>query len=246
MSLGCKNELSKIVIMKLVVVVIISILARVIITFYLLHHRSNAFLSAKLLAVNCCILVVFPDASVLLQNILDPLSVDKDRIRVAIVTFSSAAVTEFNGLEDDATANGVTRCSVYRQLRNLIDVRLYGNAATYAALSEARKLLLNTREIARKAVLLITDSFPNVGEHPRKMSLQIQTLSWSWNWSSTDFGPQVEVYAFGIASADTEFLESVASDLPKHFSHFPNFFAFDHFTESIRAGSKKKSVVIMF
>lgn len=183
----------------------------------------------------------------LFQNILDPFNVDQDHVRVAIITFSSAVVTEFNGLEDDATANGATRCSIYRQLRDLIgDVRLYGNAAAYAALSEARKILLNTREIAKKAVLLITDSFSNVGEHPRKMSLQIQTLSWGWNWSSTDFGPQVEVYAFGIASADTEFLESIASDLPKHFSHFPNVSAFGQFTDSIHRGSKKNSVVIVF
>lgn len=187
------------------------------------------------------------DVTMLFQNLLDPFLVDEDHARVAMVMFNSEASIAFNDLEQDTTNESATKCSIYRQLHDLTSsVGLFGHTATDTALLKVFQILQNARPDTKKGVVLITDGDSNVGNPPRATSLLIQHLKWGQNWNTDASGPQVEIFAFGIANVTSEFLQSIVSDLPDHFYHFPDFYSFYQFTESIHAGSKYTVLLLAF
>lgn len=185
--------------------------------------------------------------TVLFQNLLDPFLIDEDHARVAMVMFNSDATIAFDDVRQDTANETATKCSIYRQLHDLIrSVGLSGHTATDAALSKAVKILQNARHDTKKAVVLITDGDSNVGNPPKTTSLEIQHLVWGPNWNPDTSGPQVEIFAFGIANVTAEFLQSIVSDLPDHFFNFPDFYSFYQFTESIQTDSKYTVLLLAF
>ena len=179
----------------------------------------------------------------LFQNILDPFVLDPNSTRIAIVTFSTTASVEMNYLETGPTSNKATKCSVFHRISQTFESpQPYGHSAAYDALLKALSVVKDSRIDSKKAVIFLTDGPSNIGPPPALASRSIQSLSWNQNngsnWNVSLFGPQVEIYAFGIRGAIKDELDSVASDLPHHSFHMSDFSLFDKLQRRLHRGEK--------
>ncbi|CAH1779630.1 unnamed protein product [Owenia fusiformis] len=172
------------------------------------------------------------------KTLLQHFTVDGDNTRVAIITYSTSAVIDINDLNNDRE----NKCSLTRRIAGSIERKTpVGWTATYEALQKAYEILLNSRVTSKKAVFVLTDGKSNIGNPPVQVSYTIQSLKWDPEWNTEKFGPQAEIYAFGIKNADLEELKSIASRLPNHTFMIPNFQTFDRLARSLH-GDKQEEI----
>ncbi|XP_066290421.1 sushi, von Willebrand factor type A, EGF and pentraxin domain-containing protein 1-like [Branchiostoma lanceolatum] len=162
------------------------------------------------------------------KEILSGFTVDTDHTRVSLITYSTEAAVRINDLD----SRYETKCTVFSRLD---EVRAEvpqnrGLTATTDALRQAKQVLMDSRSDAKKAVILITDSYSTIGAPPAVASAEIRSLRWA-GWNSSSQGSQLEVFAVGVNGADEPELESVASSSPT------NVFNIDSFS-SLRQVSK--------
>jgi len=104
------------------------------------------------------------------------------------------------------------------------------------------QVLVDSRPMAKKAVIVITDGKSNIGPPPVRVAVDLLRLRWSTSpgvttdWNEQLYGPQVEVYAFGVADANPAELRSIASNLPGHLFTMSTFKLFEQFAKSIHGG----------
>jgi len=91
------------------------------------------------------------------KNILHHFAIGPDATRVAIVTYSTAAIVDVNYISD--ADEHVTKCAVYRRISEALEnMEPRNHAATGDALHVVYELLLDSRASTKKVVVLITDS----------------------------------------------------------------------------------------
>ena len=101
---------------------------------------------------------------------------------------------------------------------------------------------MDSRPSAKKAVIVITDGKSNIGPPPVRVAVDLLRLRWSSSlganaeWNEELYGPQVEIYAFGVADANPTELRSIASNLPGHLFTMSTFKLFELFAKSIHGG----------
>lgn len=167
------------------------------------------------------------------RSLLEHFTVDGENTRVAIVTFSTVASVDLN----DLAKNDENKCSLIKRIQNrLQNKQLSGYTATHDALVATKNLLYNSRRSAKKAVFVLTDGRSNIGPPPVRASVDMRSLRWNSTWNYTLLGPQLEIYAFGIQSMDISELRSIASPLPNHTYHIPNFVMFKELARSLHKG----------
>lgn len=87
---------------------------------------------------------------------------------------------------------------------------------------------------------VVVDIRSNIGVAPMRPAVQIRSLTWSHNssvhWDSERLGPEVEVYAVGVAAADIDELNIVASPLPDHVINLPSYDTFELLSRSLHQG----------
>ena len=120
-------------------------------------------------------------------------------------------------------------------------------------------MLTESRSNAKKAVIVVTDGKSNIGPPPVRQAVELRRLRWSKGqssrqtsspsaeakkvkdeWDEENNGPQVEIYAFGVADANRDELRSIASDLPGHLFQMSTFSLFQQFATSIHGGQLEK------
>ena len=169
------------------------------------------------------------------MDVLQHFTVDANNTRVAIVTFSSDATVDINDLEQ---ADKENKCTLHSRIKELFGRHTpYGYTSTYAALDMTYKILENARTTSKKAVIVLTDGRSNLGPPPVRAAFRIMALQWSLDWNADLYGPQVEIYAFGIEDAYMPELRSIASALPNHTYLAPTFTAFAEFARSLHGGT---------
>lgn len=102
------------------------------------------------------------------------------------------------------------------------------------------EVLLESRPTAKKAVIVVTDGKSNIGPPPVRVAVDLLRLRW-WTpetpeWDEQLYGPQVEIYAFGVAEANLAELKSIASNLPGHLFTMTTFTLFELFAKSLHGG----------
>jgi len=107
-------------------------------------------------------------------------------------------------------------------------------------------MLVESRPASKKAVIVVTDGKSNIGQPPARVARELLSLSWDDDddddepggavWDADKYGPQVEIYAFSIADANTVELESIASRLPAHVFRLDTFSLFAEFARSLHGG----------
>ena len=168
------------------------------------------------------------------KTLLQQFTIDATNTRVAIITFSTQGSVDINDLESERE----NKCTLNRRIHTIIErKRTAGFTATYNALEKAKYILLNSRAGAKKAVFVLTDGKSNIGPPPVRASFEIRSLRWQEDWRTGRYGPQIEVYAFGIDSAYMPELRSIASPIPHHIFKIPNFTLFDHLARSLHGGT---------
>ena len=180
------------------------------------------------------------------QDILEHFTVDKDNTRVAVVTYSTVATVDINDLDPDAaTTAGETKCTLYRRIEQRVGrLAPYGYTATHEALERAAGVLVDSRPNAKKAVIVVTDGKSNIGPPPARVAVDILSLAWNRSWDVAGLGPQVEIYAFGIADANVAELRSIASNLVDAVGHvffMETFKQFEEFARSLHGGRRDGS-----
>ena len=172
-----------------------------------------------------------------IRDILQHFTVDQNNTRVAIVTYSSVASVDVNDLEPHYLNNQENKCTLNRRIRNIIEPKIpYGYTSTYSALDKVYEIIQDARTDSKKAVLVLTDGRSNVGPPPVRAAFNILSLQWDPTWDEAMYGPQVEIYAFGIENAYEPELHSIASSLPNHTFFIPSFEAFEGFARSLHGG----------
>ncbi|XP_078609400.1 sushi, von Willebrand factor type A, EGF and pentraxin domain-containing protein 1-like isoform X2 [Branchiostoma floridae x Branchiostoma japonicum] len=153
------------------------------------------------------------------KEILSGFTVDSDHARVSLITYSTEASVRINDLD----SRYETKCAVFGRLDEVrVEVPQHrGLTATTDALRQAKQVLLESRSDAKKAVILITDSYSTIGVPPAVASAEIRSLRWA-GWDSS-LGPQLQVFAVGVNGADEAELESVASSSPSHVFNIDSF-----------------------
>lgn len=170
-----------------------------------------------------------------IRSLLEHFSVTGDHTRVAIITYSSHVSMEINDLNEIHT----TKCSLMQQIKQRLGRKIpSGYTATYEALKKAQSILLNSRRNAKKSVFVLTDGRSNVGMNPVRASLEIRSLRWNSTWNTSAFGPQVEIYAFGIKDAHLPELKSIASQLSNHTFFIPDFKTFANLARQLHNDSQ--------
>ena len=168
-----------------------------------------------------------------IRSLLEHFSVTGDHTRVAIITYSSHVSMEINDLNEIH----VTKCSLMQQIKQRLEQKIpSGYTATYQALKKAQSILLSSRRNAKKSVFVLTDGRSNVGPNPVRASLEIRSLRWNSTWNTTAFGPQVEIYAFGIQDAHLPELKSIASQISNHTFFIPDFKTFANLARQLHNG----------
>lgn len=177
------------------------------------------------------------------RSILQHFTVDKDNTRVAIVTYSTVPSVEVNDLGETLE----DKCSLMRRIKQKLTRRqLSGFTATHDALVTVRHLLYPSRRQAKKAVFVLTDGRSNIGLPPVRASVELRSLQWNSTWNVSAGGPQLEIYAFGIQNADSSELASIASPLPNHTYHLPNFRAFRRLARALHQGQFEGRFTIIY
>eukprot|EP00058_Branchiostoma_floridae_P019117 XP_002604606.1 hypothetical protein BRAFLDRAFT_92840 [Branchiostoma floridae] len=153
------------------------------------------------------------------KEILSGFTVDSDHTRVSLITYSTEASVRINDLD----SRYETKCAVFSRLDEVrVEVPQHrGLTATTDALRQAKQVLLESRSDAKKAVILITDSYSTIGVPPAVASAEIRSLRWA-GWDSS-LGPQLQVFAVGVNGADEAELESVASSSPTNVFNIDSF-----------------------
>jgi len=106
---------------------------------------------------------------------------------------------------------------------------------------------VESRPEAKKAVIVVTDGKSNIGPPPVRVARELLSLRWEDTdgsdvvWDADKYGPQVEIYAFSIADANTVELESIASRLPAHVFRLSTFSLFADFARSLHGGLSIRS-----
>ena len=106
---------------------------------------------------------------------------------------------------------------------------------------------MESRPEAKKAVIVVTDGKSNIGPPPVRVARELLSLRWEDTdgsdvvWDADKYGPQVEIYAFSIADANTVELESIASRLPAHVFRLSTFSLFADFARSLHGGLSIRS-----
>jgi len=97
---------------------------------------------------------------------------------------------------------------------------------------------VESRSEAKKAVIVVTDGKSNIGPPPVRVASELLALRWDdgVTWNAEKYGPQVEIYAFSVADANTVELESIASRLPAHVFRLSTFSLFVEFARSLHGG----------
>lgn len=168
-----------------------------------------------------------------IRSLLEHFSVTSDHTRLAIITYSSYVSLEINDLNEIHA----TKCSLMQQIKQRLGQKIpSGYTATYQALKKAQSILLNSRRNAKKSVFVLTDGRSNVGPNPVQASLEIRSLRWNSTWNTTAFGPQVEIYAFGIKDAHLPELKSIASQISNHTFFIPDFKTFASLARQLHNG----------
>lgn len=67
-------------------------------------------------------------------------------------------------------------------------------------------------------------------------AVQIRSLSWSREWDTERLGPEVEIFAFGMADADLGELTVIASQLPDHIVLLTGYDSFELLVRSLHEG----------
>ncbi|KAL5022311.1 hypothetical protein ScPMuIL_001466 [Solemya velum] len=163
------------------------------------------------------------------RSLLGHFTVDGSNTRVAVISYSTTASVDVNDL-GSATEN---KCSLMGRLNQRLSRKVMsGYTATYQALYTAGRLLYRSRTEAKKAVFVLTDGESNIGYPPVRASLELRSLQWNTTWNSSRFGPQLEIYAFGIKDAYMPELTSVAP-APNHTYYIPDFRMFRDLARSL-------------
>ncbi|XP_019629555.1 PREDICTED: LOW QUALITY PROTEIN: sushi, von Willebrand factor type A, EGF and pentraxin domain-containing protein 1-like [Branchiostoma belcheri] len=154
------------------------------------------------------------------KEILSGFTVDSAHTRVSLITFNTEASVRIN----DLGSRDETKCTVFSTLDEVREeVPLHrGLTATTDALRRAKEVLMESRSDAKKAVILITDSYSTIGVPPAVGSAEIRSLRWA-GWDVDSQGPQLEVFTVGVNGADEAELESVASSSPTNVFNIDNF-----------------------
>ena len=107
----------------------------------------------------------------------------------------------------------------------------------------SRQVLVESRPEAKKAVIVVTDGKSNIGPPPVRVARELLTLRWDddhsgseMTWDAETYGPQVEIYAFSVADANTVELKSIVSRLPRHVFRLSTFSSFAEFARSLHGG----------
>jgi len=106
---------------------------------------------------------------------------------------------------------------------------------------------VESRPEAKKAVIVVTDGKSNIGPPPVRVARELLSLRWEDTdgsdvvWDADKYGPQVEIYAFSIADANTVELESIVSRLPAHVFRLSTFSLFADFARSLHGGLSIRS-----
>lgn len=122
------------------------------------------------------------------------------------------------------------------------------------------QVLLDSRPGAKKAVIIVTDGKSNIGPPPIRAAVDLMRLRWlpspsdgpqeanaaiglpvsasamKNKWDDRFYGPQVEIYSFGVAEANTAELRSISSKLPGHLFTMTTFNKFQQFAKSLHGG----------
>ncbi|XP_033755862.1 LOW QUALITY PROTEIN: sushi, von Willebrand factor type A, EGF and pentraxin domain-containing protein 1-like [Pecten maximus] len=172
------------------------------------------------------------------RSVLQHFTVDNDNTRVAIITYSTVPSVDINDLGETLE----DKCSLMRRIRQkLMRRQLSGFTATHDALVTTRNVLYSSRRRAKKAVFVLTDGRSNIGLPPVRASVELRSLQWNSTWNVTVWGPQLEIFTFGIQNADVSELASIASPLPNHTYHLPNFRAFEQLARSLHLDQQKEN-----
>lgn len=166
------------------------------------------------------------------RSLLGHFTVDGANTRVAVISYSTTASVDIT----DLSSTTENKCSVITRIKQRLSRKvLSGYTATYQALSTATKLLYGSRTNAKKAVFLLTDGKSNIGFPPVRASVELRSLVWNTTWNKSRFGPQLEIYAFGIQDAHMPELVSVAPS-PNHTYFIPNFQTFGELSRNLHFG----------
>ncbi|XP_069112079.1 sushi, von Willebrand factor type A, EGF and pentraxin domain-containing protein 1-like isoform X2 [Argopecten irradians] len=172
------------------------------------------------------------------RSILQHFTVDNNNTRVAIVTYSTIPTVDINDLGETLE----DKCSLMRRIRQkLMRIQLSGYTATHDALVTVRNILYSSRRRAKKAVFVLTDGRSNIGLPPVRASVELRSLRWNSTWNVTVGGPQLEIFTFGIQNADVSELASIASPLPNHTYHLPNFREFEKLARSLHLDQQNEN-----
>lgn len=115
-------------------------------------------------------------------------------------------------------------------------------------------MLVESRPGAKKAVIVVTDGKSNIGPPPVHAAVELTRLRWTSansgaeegstgtpgtsgaDWDQAVFGPQLEIYGFGVADANRDELRSIVSNLPGHLFMMNTFNMFQQLATSMHGG----------
>lgn len=117
------------------------------------------------------------------------------------------------------------------------------------------QVLVESRPDSKKAVIVVTDGKSNIGPPPVHAAVELARLRWSSSssssaavavaatWDEALYGPQLEIYGFGVADANRDELRSIVSNLPGHLLTMDSFNMFEQFATIMHGGQSTLHVM---